>query len=73
MHVARCRCRVETTLGADGQRMFERVMYVSPAASYVFVKMQTSVLKLDAEHLKSYFKGQVCDRLSAHDVCVCVS
>ena len=53
-------CRVDWEFAADGlTRLFKRLLYASPAGAHIFWTLRTTVAKLDAEHLKAYFKGQV--------------
>jgi hypothetical protein len=52
-------CRLQTRPHTDGKRILQYVLYASPVGAYMFVKLGTTVLKLDGEHLKSYYKGQV--------------
>lgn len=57
--------RLDTQPGVGGKSMLKHVLYASPVGAYIFAKLCTTVLKLDAEHLKSYYKGQVHMRANA--------
>lgn len=54
-----CACRLETQTDSTGVRQLKWLVYVSPFAAYLFWKLRMTVIKVDAEHLKSHYKGQV--------------
>lgn len=62
MHACHCThltLRLDITVDENGQRQFSELFYASPVGAYLFQKLGVNVLKLDAEHLKAYYKGQV--------------